>query len=85
MSFTTDFGHSKIDILILYFFKFEFEWNSFTFYFHNNFVQTIDIKDKVLIIFHVLSGGKDNWNFEEILFDSFLDTLFIFDFSDLKG
>jgi hypothetical protein len=85
MSFTTDFGDSEIDILVFNFFKLEFEWNSFTFYFDNYFIETIDIENEVFFIFVVLSRSEDDGNFQKILFNSLLDTLLIFDLSDLKG
>jgi hypothetical protein len=63
MGFTTDFGNSEIDILILNFFKLEFEWDSFAFDFDDYFIEAIDIENEVFFVFYVLSWSEDNRNF----------------------
>lgn len=85
MSLTTDFGDSEINILVFNFFKLEFERNSLAFNFDNYFIEAIYIENEIFFIFDVLPRSEDNGNFKKVFLNSLLDSLLVFDFSNLKG
>lgn len=80
-SISSHASHPEVDVLIFSFLQLQFQRNSFSLDLDDHFIQSINVKDDVFIIFGEVSWSKDNGYSQHIFFYFFHSSLFVFDWN----
>ena len=76
--FSTNSCNTKLNVLIFSFIQLQFERNSFSFDLHDHFIESIDVKYDVLLVFGEITRSEDNRHLQHIFFNTLHSSFLIF-------